>query len=452
MNTVNHTWRNHRGYITLLVIALIVRIAIIWYAVGYRENTDILRWKDRVRIAYLHSIADTYKTDYLQFGTLPNNMPPLGHYINYFMYQIWLQLGKLFAYFGIPPGSNNWVNGPLLTLLLRMPSLAADIGISLLLYVFVYRLTNSKRKGLLTTGLFLFNPAIVFNSAFMGQMDSLENIFFLFGVWMMLKKWYYVAAAMISCSLLVKFSLIYTIPVFLYLVLLLTKSLWSLLLSTIVAVIVTMIGILPISTSPFSWYVNFFLHNATGEMTNMTVFAFNAWWLLFRPHVTFGPNTSAFSSSEIQLLHSPPVDQQWFGVPLGILAISLFIVVSIPLVIRMMKLKRNLLKPKWLCMSLSMICLLAFLFFPKMHERYIYPVFPLLAVAIGFRAPVFREYVLLSILNTVNLFIVWHPIPLSNTLYTILSDQNFQWFICLCTVSISLLLYIRTLRMLAENA
>jgi hypothetical protein len=33
-----------------------------------------------------------------------------------------------------------------------------------------------------------------------------------------------------------------------------------------------------------------------------------------------------------------------------------------------------------------------------------------------------------------------------------LSDQNFQWFICLCTVSISLLLYIRTLRMLAENA
>lgn len=433
----------HKGIIILILVSLFLRAGIVGYALQWRENTDILRWKDRARIAYLYDFADTYKTDHLLFGTYPNNMPPGGQYIISGVYWGWLQIGKALAYAGIPPGSNDWVNGPLLTLLLRIPSLLGDVGIALILYIIVQRYTKSRNSGLFAAGIFLFNPAVIFNSAFMGQRDSINNFLFLLGVLAFIDKKYAWAAAWVACSLLVKFSLIFTVPLFMYGTYLATKSWRPVALSVLVAVSVTMAGVLPVSLSPFSWYFNYFLRNVSGEMPNLTAFAFNIWWVIFRPAVTFGPNTDAFSASDIRLIGTPFVAEVWWGVPAGMWATMFFILFCIPVVIGVFRSGKRAVTPKYLTLLLSMVCLAAYLWLPKMHDRYMYPVFPLLAIAIGLGVPALKEFIALSLLNIVNLFVVWHPMRLTDFWYSALSNRDIQWYVSIVTVFVSILLYVR---------
>ena len=173
-------FRNHKNLILLLLCALIVRIGLVSWATGFREHPDMLRWKDWGRISYLYGYADTYTPRHLSFGTYPNNMPPGTLYVVSGMYRSWLMAGKILSQFGIPPGSSAWVNVILLQIFLKLPSLSADLGIGLLVYYLIRSLGKSDRAALNGSALFLFNPAVLWNSAFWGQMDSINKRFLLF--------------------------------------------------------------------------------------------------------------------------------------------------------------------------------------------------------------------------------------------------------------------------------
>ncbi len=104
------------------------------WSFNFRENTDALRWKDWGRIAYLHTLSDTYKPTYLTFGTLPNNMPPGTLYTVAGMYNLNLQISKIaLRLTGAKEGNILWINQYLPNLLFRFPSIISDIIISYLI-------------------------------------------------------------------------------------------------------------------------------------------------------------------------------------------------------------------------------------------------------------------------------------------------------------------------------
>lgn len=72
-----------------------------------------------------------------------------------------------------------------------------------------------------------------------------------------------------------------------------------------------------------------------------------------------------------------------------------------------------------------------------------YPVFPLLAIAIGLGVPALKEFIALSLLNIVNLFVVWHPMRLNDFWYAALGSREIQWYVSIVTVFVSILLYVR---------
>lgn len=435
----------------IIFVSLLVRIFIIFWALNFRENTDILRWKDWARISYLHSFADTYKPDYLQFGTYPNNMPPGTLYTVSGVYWLWLQMGKIFAHvWHVIPGSNIWINGPFLTLLLRVPSILADIGITILLYVIVKRYSSSGKMAIVTSMLFSFSPVVLFNSTFMGQMDAINNLFFLLAILALLKNRYSWVAVGFALSLLIKFSLLFMILPFGYIIYQKTHSLGKLLRVIMIGILTTILSVIPISYSPISWYWNFFLRNGTGEMTNLTAFALNGWWMIFHPQVTFGPLTTIFSASEIRLAGSPFVDNLWLGIPLGLWATLIWFVICLPIVWGVVRFKKRVLEPKWIALVLGVFAVISYIWLPKMHDRYFYPAIPLLTLAFGLGAPVIFELVALTILNFINLFIVWHPISLSGGVYATLASSNFQWGISILTVLVAMILYIRAMRLMSS--
>ena len=408
----------------LILAGLILRVMIVFWSLNFRENTDILRWKDWARIAVTYGRAATYSAKYLTFGTLPNNMPPGTLYTISSVYWVWLTVGKVLNLCcGIAPGSNTWINGPFLTLLLRIPSLSADLAIFGLLYLLSKK--YSRKLALVAAGLWYFNPIVIYNSALWGQMDALVNLFFLAAVYFLFQKKYFWSGTVLALSLLVKFSLLFTFPLFFLLVFLNRKRLKPIGLFFSGLILTTILFILPVSASPINWYSQFFLKNFSGEMQNISCFALNFWWVIFRPQILLLEADNWFNRAEIRLINSPLVSEKFFSLPLFCWALLVFSVLLIPLFRKIIKHRK--INPLATINYFVILSLVTYLFFPKMHERYLYPVFALLTVLIGFGIPVFWEFVALSIVNFVNLLIVWHPMPLPIWLYALLGNINFQW-------------------------
>lgn len=67
-------------------------------------------------------------------------------------------------------------------LLYKLPAILSDIGTGYLIYLVVRKLKN-ERWGVIAAALYLFNPAIIANSAIWGQVDGLTAFFSLLALW-----------------------------------------------------------------------------------------------------------------------------------------------------------------------------------------------------------------------------------------------------------------------------
>lgn len=417
----------------LLALGLCIRIFTIMYALGYRENTDILRWKDWGRIAYLYGVADTYKTHHLSFGTLPNNVPPGEGYLVSAVYQLNIVLTKgELRLFHEKPGSSAWVNGEQLTLLLRVPSLIADIFITIFIYRSIQSFGN-KNRALFGSALFYLNPVVIYNGALWGQLDSVNNIFAIIAVYFLLKKKFVLPAMFLACSLFIKLSLIAYLPFFFLFMYVENKK--KAIIAWMMAVIPIFLLTFPVSSSPFSWWYQFLRTNSVGEMQNITAFAFNFWWVVYHPWVSIGKPTTLFDFSEVRLIGSPDANITHLGIfSLATIAYGLFIFSLLPYILLIAKYKKKIVIPVNMVLMLAIAALCTFLLLPRMHERYLYPMFPLLALYIGLQKKFFIVFLLLSMVSTINLYLVWHPMPVFFFPYILMDNRFFQWIVSLCTL------------------
>lgn len=426
-----------KSFILLLIVGLFLRLFISIWSNNFRENTDVLRYKDWAKIAYIFGLKDTYSSNHISFGTLANNQSPGSLYIISSMFNADILAAKL--YFRLTkntPSTISAFNGPIINFFLRIPSILADLAITILIYKIVTTFKASK-KGILSANLFLFNPVVIYNSSFWGQMDSLNNLFFLLAIYCLCKKRYFFSIISMFLSLYIKLSLLFILPIF-FLLLLYLYSKKNIIVGSIISVLILCILTLPISSSPFIWIVEFVKKSAEGEMQNITAFAFNFWWIIFKPHVIIGDTASLFSFSEIELIKSPLSTNTYLSIPLYLWGFILFTLSSIPHLFYMLKNKCK--NSKHIFIFFSIVIFLGFLFLPKMHERYLYPIFPLLAVVAGYNKKMVWIYIILTILNFINVYIVWHPFILSLLPYTLIRNQSFQWLIAalICTSGIYL--------------
>src|SRR5207248_3018025 len=113
--------------------------------------------------------------------------------------------------------------------------------------------------------------------------------------------------------------------------------------------------------------------------------------------------------------------------------------------------RKKTLSAEQIFLFFTLTALSLFLFFPRMHERYVYPVFPLLAVYTGLTKKYFIIYLLLSLCNLINLYVVWHPMTLSFFPYHLMNNATFQWTVSFCTVLTGIIFYGQALKGLYEK-
>lgn len=426
-------------FIFLLVSALAVRIAILYFIVNAREHTDILRYKDWARIAFLYGYADTYSSTHLQFGTLPNNLPPGMLYILSFMYMIGIQISKLILSITHSlPGSIIWLNVTLITLLFRIPAIVSDLVIGIFIYKIIRNSTKNFVRPFIGMGLFLFNPIVLYNSTVWGQMDAVVNVFFIASLYAYIRKNIFPSMLLFLFCLFIKLSLVYFLPV--YIILWWKHVPWKRFLYYVAAVFsLGFILILPVSINPILWLTVFLKNNAIGEMTNITAYAFNMWWMIFHPLAIPQGIQDSFNFSIMNLQGSPSDSLVYFGISLFWWACIAFILFVIPVLYRLIKKE---ISTSDMTRSLFIVSLLAFLLLPRMHERYMYPVFPLLAILASGSGWYCLGFAGLSILHFVNIYIVWHPVELLILPYTLWGQRSVQWFVSVFIVFISAVFYI----------
>jgi Gpi18-like mannosyltransferase len=291
--------------------------------------------------------------------------------------------------------------------MVKLPFILCDLGLAYLIYKIVQEFKPSVAK--LAASLFLFNPVLIYNSTIWGQTDSLINLLAISGIYFIFKKKYFWGIFLFLSSFLFKLSLIIYLPIF---GLLLFKKIkdWKKMIFPIVFFTVFIFCLaIPFAfgaKNPFQWlwymYTNRVLVRQ-GSMLNGN--AFNLWFLLFGLD---------FSKSEFT---------KFAGITYQLWSRLLLCIFLIPVCLKFIKSKLSLYS---LFMALLLTAFGSFIFLTNMHERYLYPIFPLLTVLLFIPKSKFtlKSLIILSLLHLINLYNLWFY-PLFSPLKELLIASNF---------------------------
>lgn len=306
--------------------------------------------------------------------------------------------------------------------LLKIPANIADIFSGFLIYKIIKKRIN-ERWAIIGFLLYVFNPAIFFNSSVWGQYDGLSTVFLILGTYLLLtKRLPSLSVISFTISWAIKPQTIAFLPIVILFFLHsypFGKNIRFLIISFITALIVY-VPFFPSNPLSGIIYVNF----GSANLFNCTsCFAFNFWGI-------FGN----WQDDRISFLHMPLI---YWGVLLYLLTL---------LIIAFRKnISKFYTEPTFYLLATIFITGF-FTFLTRMHERYIFSALPFLLLSfILLRSKILGlMFFLISFLNFINLYLPYayynKYLNLNSTLTYFLLN-NFKLFSLAFTFCFLVLLY-----------
>jgi len=355
-------------------------------------NGDIKRYRELAIITNQAGISETYPPNHSKFGISPNNQP----------------FGTAYTYSGVYNAYSSIVKSKFtqkevfanFLFIIKFVSVFADMLIGVFLYVVIYKETKKRGPGLIASALFLFNPVVLYNSAVWGQTDAINNLLFVSSIYLLYKNKPRMSVFLYLLSLVFKLSLLPLLPLYiaLHFTLIPKNRIKNLLFSGLFGVACLYLITLSTSNNPFEWWKNYLIINSQGELPYISVYTFNFWWMIFQPKF---------------LLDIPSSEAIFLWIRLRYWAYIVYVLLLIPILIKLFI--HRLKKPHFLPTVNFVFCseFIMFLFLPRMHERYLYPAILTMILFIALKGLRWWDiflFVIVSLINFLNLYIVWHPI------------------------------------------
>jgi len=275
-----------------------------------------------------------------------------------------------------------------MTLLVKLPSILADLGIGWLIYKYL----SGKKKALALpiAAVWLFNPVTWYNSAIWGQTDSVVNFLGLAAILFLLERKLVLFSVVLTLSFLFKGSLLIFVPILLIVAFWQKHSLKEWVRSAVasLAIIILLSVWFHPQLDVLSWLFNLYRQRILpGEIGYLTANAFNLWWLIDPGKVL-----------DSTLFFGLPARAWGFLVAIvGIGGVGYW-------------LSKRKLTDKRIFLSLVMISLVTFLFMTRIHERYLFPFFPYATMLLGLIPGLVFPYIVLSTTHLLNLYhLFWAP-------------------------------------------
>lgn len=309
----------------------------------------------------------------------------------YFIYDHKYVLAQLHNVIRFPPAGfieYFYANG--YYLLLKLPGILSDLGISLIIYKILNKLTGSYKKSILGLSIFLFNPITIFLSGVWGQTDSVVALLGMISF--LLLDSGNVALSMPALFLSVYFKPSWSIFGLLYLFLLYFKK--PKIKSIIFGVLISFV-LFVLTTLPF----------AKG---NLFIFT----WKIFNTNIPlplglYGKaSNSAFNFYTIFLkIDIDMVGSRILGISAGIFGRVMLLIVNLAAFILLKKQKANLLS---IVGSLFLVGLGTFLFSTQMLERYFFPALAPMIIIMVARPKLLFTSILLNLVFLLNIIYAFY--------------------------------------------
>ncbi|MDZ7815433.1 MAG: hypothetical protein U5N86_05335 [Planctomycetota bacterium] len=333
------------------------------------------------------------------YGGLDVDYPPFYLYILYIM-------GKVGDLLGIPLDTpSSFAVTTAQRFLMKYPALMADMGLGILTW-FVARRHFRSTASLTAVVLVIFNPALIYNSAVWGQVDSLLCLFICWTLYLLVTRRFLAATVLYALALTFKPQVLFLLPVF-GTALLLNSQYWKFILSLPIFT-----GVIYIVTKPFTmaWNPVTVISNylemiigAEGKYKMLSMNMWNIWNVVGRaiPREI----TSQMEDGLKDTMPVIPIPGSEFAAALpsfhtvGIVLITLASLFTVIIMIRRRDEGSIFLAAAFIYLA---VCLLG----TRMHERYPLPAVMLLVFAGMYYRPVRPLYFLLTVLHLINLHYV----------------------------------------------
>ncbi len=267
----------------------------------------------------------------------------------------------------------------------KLPAIFADLGIIWLVYLIAKDLKN-KKMGKITAAFFAFNPVFWYNSSLWGQTDSVFALPMLAAFYVLYKGRIKLSAFLYGLAILTKPTAFFAFPVFAFWFIKKSKpkEILFLLIIFLVEVVLLYFPFHPINL--ISWVATFYQRSLGGELGYMVANAFNFWALFFG--FDNRPDTSLF-----------------LGIPSNV--IGNFIYIFSLFLVGSYFLKKKKIGFENVLILAGIVSFTAFLFLPRMHERYFYPALILLTPVAFSSKKLEGIYIGLSVVHLINLYHFW---------------------------------------------
>lgn len=269
--------------------------------------------------------------------------------------------------------------------LFKLPGIVADLITAFLIYKIIEG--KNRKLALLATALYLFNPALIFNTSVWGQADSFLTAFILFSFYLLIeRKKAIFSSFVIALAVLVKPQTLFVLPIlFFFQMKNFSKKTWF--KSGVVFILTVILLALPFfPTEPFLGLPRL-IFQMSEDYSYTTLNAFNFWQL--------------FGNWQLDSVLFLGISKQVWG-------IFMAAVLQILIIRKLLKNKEQKIADWYYASFLSIG---AFFFFAtRMHERYLLPAlcFLLLAAALKKSYFLFFSYLFVSFLHFVNLYWVYN--------------------------------------------
>jgi Gpi18-like mannosyltransferase len=308
----------------------------------------------------------------------------------------------------------------LLTFMIKLPSTLFDLATAFLIFVFLRRRLDFN-SSLVATSFYAFNPATIFNASIWGQYDAIYTFFLTLSLIAILASKPKLSVIALTVGVLAKPQSIALAPLIAFLVI--RKHGWkSVVPSALVSSAVVLIVAVPLKLSdPLSLLVGIYLKGYGGypytSLNAFNLWAFNGFWKL--------------DAQTFLFLDFFKIGWIMFG---AVTAFSLYYLH-----------KRSHYTQEVPVLFSAFVLLFAFFMLPtRIHERYLFPVFAVLALMLPFLKETRPIYGVLTFTYFANLAYV---LPFLNSSRNIPNGDPFVWIIA----SINLAAFVYTLFLMAKG-
>lgn len=333
----------------ILVLSFIVYLLLVPIP-GYKiDQGSFLYW-------YNHASGGNFS----DFYEPPNwsDYPPFNVYIFWFFGTIFLKPALfLQSQFSASPFSSQLMTA----FAVKLPAIIFNTALSALIY-FLLRRRFSFQTSLAATSCYALNPAVIYDLAVWGQMDSVYSLFMIASLMLLLNRKYEYSAIFLAISLLTKPQSIILLPFLIYM-LLKEKRWWRFLSCAFVSFLTILLTALPFSHgNPISFLMTIY-QKAYTVYPFTSINAYNFWAVVGSPGQFWQPDSREFLFLSLR---------NW--------GIMLFILFALLVLWRF----HRKFSEGNLILSIFLLSFSFFLFMTRMHERYIFVALPLLALSLPY--------------------------------------------------------------------